>query len=86
LLDRPDHVVAVLVGRPQLAANGIDWECRYQIVGVGDETVREGSGVDSLQALQLVLTRAVPAWLDALHKEHPALRWEDAESGDFGWY
>lgn len=84
LLDQPDADVRLRIGRPQPTEDPHEWYCPYQFVGVGDGIVRAGRGVDGLQALQLVVTRAVPAWLGALLKEHPSLRWEDAEHGDFG--
>ena len=84
LLDQPGNEVRLLIGRPRPAEEGDDWCCPYQILGVGDEIVRAGMGVDALQALQLVITKAVPAWLAKLLEENPSLRWEDAEYGDFG--
>ena len=84
LLDQPEREIDVLIGRPRLTDDGHDWCCPYQIVGVGDESVRRCLGVDAFQSLQLVMTKAVPAWLKQLLEEHPSLRWEDAEAGDFG--
>jgi RHS repeat-associated protein len=84
LLDRPGFQVSLLIGRPRPVAGGDDWCCPYQIVGVGDEVVRAAMGVDALQSLQLVITKAVPAWLTKTLAENPGLRWEDAEPGDLG--
>ena len=52
--------IVVRIGRPQ--TDGSDWFCPYQIVGLGDEKVRRAWGVDSFQALQLVM-QAVRAHL-----------------------
>lgn len=37
------------------ARDGRDWRCRFQITGIGDDSVRSIGGVDSVQALQLAL-------------------------------
>jgi len=84
LLDRPGQKVSLVIGRPRPHEGGGDWYCPYQVVGLGDEVVRHGIGVDALQALQLVISRAVPAWLALLFSDNPTLRWEDADPGDLG--
>lgn len=83
-VDDPKRRARVIVGRPRIVDDG-EYKCSYQILGVGDEEVRTASGIDGIQALQLVLTKAIPAWLARLHNEHPNLRWEDADGGDFGF-
>ncbi|HEY0016553.1 MAG TPA: hypothetical protein VGC13_09555 [Longimicrobium sp.] len=46
----------VRIGRPTPdPAEGGDWRCPFQIVGLGDEAVHEAFGIDAVQALQLCL-------------------------------
>jgi hypothetical protein len=54
----PDRVVRVLLGKPvrRPTASNEDFSlCPYQIVGLGNETIRAAGGVDSIQALQLAM-------------------------------
>jgi len=44
-----------------------DWMCPYQIVGLGDESVKFAGGVDGMQAL-LLATHTLPAELASLSK------------------
>jgi hypothetical protein len=55
--------VRVLVGRPVQAAETEEYSCAVQILGVGDEKVRQIYGMDSMQALQLGL-RFISEMLD----------------------
>lgn len=52
---RDDSVrVRVRIGRPtEDPAEGGDWRCPFQVLGLGDERVHEAFGVDAVQALQL---------------------------------
>jgi hypothetical protein len=46
----------VRIGRPTPdPAEGGDWRCPFQIIGLGDEAVHQAFGVDPVQALQLCL-------------------------------
>jgi hypothetical protein len=58
--------------------------CPYQIVGIGREKVGYAPGVDAVQALEEAI-HILPTELDALRRDHPGLRWEDAPAGDFGF-
>lgn len=46
--------VDIFVWKPEFIADG-DTACEYLIVGLGAEKVRQGHGVDALQALELTL-------------------------------
>ena len=85
LLDQPGRDVRALVGRPSPTTDGEDYMCTYQIVGIGDESVRSATGIDAIQAIELVISTALPAWLNALREDYPDLRWEDAEPGNLGF-
>jgi hypothetical protein len=80
---RPDLKVEVLLFRPE--SSGAYYQCRYQIVGIGDEKIRLAFGIDAFQALQLAL-RILPSHLALLKQEFPGLRWLDDDStGDLGF-
>ena len=51
LSDGTETPVTINLGRP-LPHEDIDWYCTFQIVGLGDETVRAMYGVDGFQAIQ----------------------------------
>jgi hypothetical protein len=46
--------VVVRVARPKRHRRG-GFRCEYQIIGLGDDTIRFGAGLDALQALQIAL-------------------------------
>ncbi len=49
--------VEVRIGKPMRddAETAHRWYCRYQIIGIGNDTVRSAYGADSVQALYLAL-------------------------------
>jgi len=52
--DRDD--ITILIGQPFIPPDyGGNFCCPYQIKGIGDEKIRYGSGIDSLQALYIAL-------------------------------
>jgi hypothetical protein len=85
--DGSERTVIVRIGRPQMFSESPD-DCfvPYQIVGLGSERVRYGAGVDSVQALQLVM-KMIGADLAALNREYVgAMRWEAGQNeNDFGF-
>ena len=83
LIDDPSRDVRVLIGQP--SSDGYDSKCAYQTVGISDEQIRHVTGIDGIQALELLVTRTLPAWLNRLLEEHPGLRWLDAPPCDFGF-
>ncbi len=80
-----DRKVSVRIGKPSPFSDGRDYSCPFQIAGIGDEKIRFGVGIDSVQALQSVMTM-VGAYLFALNKSHNGgLNWEGDEHGDLGF-
>lgn len=45
--------VIVKIGAPRKIDNSDDYYCPYQIVGLGNETVKRAGGVDAIQAISL---------------------------------
>ena len=53
---RNDRAINVIIGIPQRFPDGPDdYFCPFQIIGMGDEQVRYGAGVDAVQAVWLTL-------------------------------
>jgi hypothetical protein len=49
------HEIVVRIGRPVRAPDHAEFACEYQIVGLGEGSVRRIYGVDAFQSLQLTL-------------------------------
>lgn len=43
----------VRLGRPFRSPDGSHYRCPYQVVGLGDDTIRSAAGEDSIQAIEL---------------------------------
>ena len=62
-------------GRPERdPAPGGDWQCAFQITGLGEDDVEYAFGVDSVQALQLAF-QAVGARLFAAEGPGRSITW-----------
>jgi hypothetical protein len=68
--------VRVLIGTPKPIPDSCDFFCPYQVVGLGDETVRYTEGVDAAQAIYLAM-ESVGTWLAAT---------PEARAGRLTWY
>jgi hypothetical protein len=80
-----DRKVSIRIGKPAPFSDGRDYFCPFQIAGIGDEKVRYAAGIDSVQALQLVITM-VGAYLFALNRSHNGgLNWEGDGHGGLGF-
>jgi hypothetical protein len=73
--------VRVLLGRPKKDRFGGDYTCPFVIEGLGESTVRQASGIDSMQALQF----AMQAIRKALIPHAKQLRWVGSEPGGLGF-
>jgi hypothetical protein len=80
-VDGTDRAVA-RIGRPTPdPAEGGDWRCPFQIVGLGDGAVHEAFGVDAVQALQLCL-QMIDIHLSEQRRAH-AVTWLGSEDPGF---
>src|SRR5215510_920626 len=76
--------VSVILGKPQPVLDSEQYECRFQLIGIGSEQPQTATGRDSMQALQsaLVLLGALLNHLnDQLGRK---LIWEGAIQGELG--
>ena len=73
--------VHVRLGRPKKDRIGNDYTCPFVIEGLGEGTVQQASGVDSMQALQF----AMQAIRKTLLPHAKQLRWVGSEPGGLGF-
>src|SRR5436190_20642030 len=52
------RLVSVFVGKPQPAADSEDYQCLFQVIGLGNQKTQVARGHDSIQALQSALIQA----------------------------
>lgn len=79
------RAVSVLVGRPQPASNSSDYQCPFQVIGIGSQTPQLARGHDSIQALQSALI-LISASLNYLNNELGGkLVWEGGPRGELGF-
>src|SRR3989442_4962399 len=52
------RIVSVFVGKPQPAPDSKDYQCRFQLIGIGHQKTQVARGYDSIQALQSALILA----------------------------
>lgn len=73
------------IGAPySYSETGEDYRCEFRVSGLGDEKIRYGDGVDSLQALLLAVNIAEAYIESAAHDEGVNVRWDAGEPGDLG--
>jgi len=68
--------IRVLIGAPRHLPGSSDFFCPYQVLGLGDDTVRYSGGVDGAQAIYLAM-EAVGTFLSAT---------PEARAGRLSWY
>jgi hypothetical protein len=77
--------VSVFVGRPQQSDDSSDYQCSFQVVGIGNEKIQHGRGRDSIQALQSALI-LISASLNYLNNELGGkLVWDLGPRGELGF-
>ncbi len=80
--------VTILIGKPQVLPSDKDWEdwyCPYQNLGLGDDRVRCGYGIDPVQAIFLALQMIGAELYCSEEYEAGRLRWEcGTVKGDLG--
>ena len=88
-IQQPDgsrKTVTVRIGRPQRFPDPTEnYFVPYQILGVGSEGVHYAGGVDTVQALQLVML-IIGSHLSSINQEsEEPIRWDGAVGGDLGF-
>ena len=77
LTRRDGKAVQVLVSYPvQSKGPSGDWECRYQILGMGNDKAKVSVGTDSIQAIYLALQYIATTLYSSEEYERGELWWE----------
>jgi hypothetical protein len=79
------RIVCVLIGKPQPSTGSSEYECSFQIIGLGNQQATKARGHDSIQALQSALILAA-ANLNHLNDQlGRKLVWEGGVKGELGF-
>jgi hypothetical protein len=80
-----ERAVSVLVGKPQQSGDSSDYQCPFQVIGIGSQTTQLARGYDSIQALQSALI-LISANLNYLNDElGRKLIWAGGRDGELGF-
>jgi hypothetical protein len=80
-----ERAVSVLVGKPQQSNDSSDYQCSFQVIGIGSQITQVARGYDSIQALQSALI-LISANLNYLNNEiGRKLVWEGGRTGELGF-
>lgn len=79
------RIVSVFVGKPQPSPDARDYQCLFQLIGIGHQKTQVARGHDSIQALQSALILAA-ASLNHLNEQlGRKLVWEGGVKGELGF-
>jgi hypothetical protein len=77
-------VVTLIVYRPALAHDGPDFECSYEIRGLGTLVGQAITGVDEVQSMLLALKAAAAVLIASPEYKARQLYWLDPRNPDLG--
>ena len=79
------RIVSIFVGKPQPSLDSKDYQCLFQLIGIGHQKTQVARGYDSIQALQsaLILVAASIHHLNEKLGRH--LVWEGGAKGELGF-
>ena len=79
------RMVSVFIGKPQPTTDSSEYECSFQVIGIGNQQTTKARGHDSIQALQAALILAA-ANLNHLNDQlGRKLIWEGGVKGELGF-
>jgi|ERR1041385_6052662 hypothetical protein len=79
------RIVSVFVGKPQPSTDARDYQCFFQLIGIGHQKTQVARGHDSIQALQSALILAA-ASLNHLNEQlGRKLVWDGGVKGELGF-
>lgn len=77
--------ISVVVGKPQPSPDSLEFQCPFQLIGIGSQDTQTARGHDSIQALQSALI-LVAANLNHLNNQlGQRLIWDGGAKGDLGF-
>ncbi|MDX6383504.1 MAG: hypothetical protein QOK48_1077 [Blastocatellia bacterium] len=83
--DNNERAVSVLVGKPQRARDANEYQCPFQLIGIGNQIIQSARGHDSIQALQAAFI-LISASINHLSNEFGReLIWDGGRKGELGF-
>ena len=79
------RIVSVFVGKPQPSSDAKDYQCLFQLIGIGHQKTQVARGYDSIQALQSALILAAASIHHLNEKLGRQLVWEGGAKGELGF-
>jgi hypothetical protein len=78
--------ITVVIGKPEMFPDGVNFYCPYQVVGIGNERVRYAGGVDAVQALQLAMQMIGAELYTSPEAQSKQISWDGGGvAGDLGF-
>jgi len=79
------RIVSIFVGKPQPSSDAEDYQCLFQVIGLGHQKTQVARGQDSIQALQSALILAAASLNHLNDQLGRKLTWEGGTSGELGF-
>ena len=79
------RIVSIFVGKPQPSPDSEDYQCLFQLIGIGHQKTQVARGHDSIQALQSALILAAASLNHLNDKLGRPLVWEGGAKGELGF-
>ena len=79
------RIVSVFVGKPQPSPDSRDYQCLFQLIGIGHQKTQVARGHDSIQALQSALILAAASLNHLNERLGRKLVWEGGAKGELGF-
>ena len=79
------RIVSIFVGKPQPASDSEEYECLFQVIGLGHQKTQVARGHDSVQALQSALILAAASLNHLNDQLGRKLTWEGGAKGELGF-
>jgi len=79
------RIVSIFVGKPQPSSDSDDYQCLFQVIGLGHQQTQVARGHDSIQALQSALILAAASLNHLNDQLGRKLTWEGGAKGELGF-
>jgi len=79
------RIVSIFVGKPKPSSDAEDYQCLFQVIGLGHQKTQVARGHDSVQALQSALILAAASLNHLNDQLGRKLTWEGGAKGELGF-
>src|SRR5436305_7947741 len=79
------RIVSIFVGKPKPSSDAEDYQCLFQVIGLGHQKTQVARGHDSVQALQSALILAAASLNHLNDQLGRKLLWEGGAKGELGF-